>query len=416
MPKGYKKKKGCWCPSDFDDSTAMSDSTSVDINEDFIFDTPLDELVDNLYAKRSVTRENALVEIVDSFESDDLLSFVENQYITISYLFINSIKKGMTKETNLACRAIGLLSFTVGGGTGSHEIMKEALPQLCKILSGSDQSKIPAVVKCIGLLAFLGADDLDETEVALEAIWKIIQPKTGNNVTTVKYEPPVVVAAITAWTFLLTTISTWRINQENWTKYILDISNLLEADDRTVRMAAGEAIALFFELKLFDVKPAEEDAKYFQRLTYMNNMKAKVTAQIDALSCEASHKGANKKNRSAQRELFGNIWDYVMNGGDIEETVKMSSRGTILCISSWAELIQLNFIKHFLRKGFHQHAQYNPLMREIFTLDEDEIEYLPNRVKKIHRSKSKRRHYMQIKKERDIAEARKQSFFNELIY
>ncbi|KAJ4755493.1 Interferon-related developmental regulator family protein [Rhynchospora pubera] len=386
---GYKKKKGCWCPSDFDNSTAMSDSTSVDINEDFIFDTPLDELVDNLYAKRSVRRENALVELVDSFESDDLLSFVENQYITISYLFINSIKKGMTKETNLACRAIGLLSFTVGGGTGSHEIMNEALPQLCKILSGSDQSKIPAVVKCIGLLAFLGADDLDETEVALEAIWKIIQPKSGNNVTTVKYEPPVVVAAITAWTFLLTTISTWRINQENWTKYISDLSNLLEADDRTVRMAAGEAIALFFELKLFDVKPAEEDA---------------------------NHKGANKKNRSAQRELFGNIWDYVMNGGDIEETVKMSSRGTILCVSSWAELIQLNFIKHFLRKGFHQHAQYNPLMREIFTFDEDEIEYLPNRVKKIHRSKSKRRHYMQIKKERDIAEARKQSFFNELIY
>ncbi|KAJ1697467.1 hypothetical protein LUZ63_005979 [Rhynchospora breviuscula] len=411
MAKGYKKNKGCQCPSDIYDTESTISSC---INEDFTFDSPLDELVDNLYAKRSLTRENALVELVDAFESSDLLPFVENQCATISYLFINSIKKGMTKETNLACRAIGLLSFTMGGGTGSHEIMEEALPQLCKLLSGSDQSKIPAVVKCIGLLAFLGADDLDETEMALEAIWKIIQPKSRYNVTTVKYEPPVVVAALTAWSFLLTTISTWRIKHENWTKYISDLSTLLEADDRTVRIAAGEAIALFFELKLFDVKPAEEDSEYFQRLIYMQNMKAKVTAQIDALSCEASHKGANKKNLSAQRELFHEIWDYVMNGGNIKETIKLSSRGTILCISSWTELIQLNFLRHFLRKGFLQHAQYNPLMREIFTFGVDEKENLPHRVKKIHRSESERKHYMQMKKERDIAEARKQSFFNEL--
>ncbi|KAJ4791596.1 Interferon-related developmental regulator family protein [Rhynchospora pubera] len=318
----------------------------------------------------------------------------------------------MTRETNLACRAIGLLSFTMGGGTGSHEIMEQALPQLCKILSGSDQSKIPAVVKCIGLLAFLGANDLDESKVALEVIWKIIQSKSGNNATTVKYEPPVVVAAITAWTFLLTTISTWRINQENWTKYISYLSNLLEANDRTVRMAAGEAIALFFELKLFDVKPAEEDSEYSQ----MQNMRAKVTAQIDALSCAASHKGANKKNLSAQREHFHKIWDYVMNGENIKEIVKLSSRRNILCISSWTELIQLNFIRHFLRKGFLQHAQYNPLMREIFKFGVDKKEDLPKRVKKIHRSESERKLYMQMKKERAIAQARKQSFFNGLMY
>ncbi|KAJ1703927.1 hypothetical protein LUZ63_003706 [Rhynchospora breviuscula] len=189
------------------------------------------------------------------------------------------------------------------------------------ILSGSDQSKIPAVVKCIALVAFLGADDLDETEMVMETIWKVIQPKSGYNVTTVNYEPPMVVVAINAWSFLLTTISTWRINPENWIKHISHLSTLLEADDRSVRMAAGEAIALCFELKLFVVKPAdEEDAKYLQHLTYMQNMKAKVIAQIGTLSCEASRKGANKKNLNEQRELFHKIWDYVMNGGNVEET------------------------------------------------------------------------------------------------
>lgn len=80
-------------------------------------------------------------------------------------------------------------------------------------------------------------------------------------------------------------------------------------------MAAGEAIALFFELKLLDVQlakdsPVEKDPKY-QLFIYMQGMKAKVTAQIDALSSEAGGKGADKKNLNDQRELFQKIWDYV---------------------------------------------------------------------------------------------------------
>jgi Interferon-related developmental regulator (IFRD) len=98
-------------------------------------------------------------------------------------------------------------------------------------------------------------------------------------------------------------------------RHISHLSTLLESDDRAVRMAAGESIALFFELKLLDVQLAEEshverDPKY-QLFIYMQGMKAKVTAQIDTLSSEAGGKGADKKNLNDQRELFQKIWDYV---------------------------------------------------------------------------------------------------------
>lgn len=80
-------------------------------------------------------------------------------------------------------------------------------------------------------------------------------------------------------------------------------------------MAAGEAIALLYELKLLDVQlaaefPVERDPKY-QLFIYMQGMKAKVTAQIDTLSSEAGGKGADKKNLNDQRELFQKIWDYI---------------------------------------------------------------------------------------------------------
>ncbi|KAJ4815339.1 Interferon-related developmental regulator family protein [Rhynchospora pubera] len=419
MGKGSKKNKGSRAGDQLDSSDTDSISSSSTVMSDFApvsateqvtsNDFVLDKLIDALYEKRGSTRENALVGLVDAFESFVLLPFIENKCATLSQLFINSIKKGSAKETILASRAIGLLSLTIGGGSSSHEIMEESLPELCRILAGSDQSKMPAVLDCLALVTFVGANDLDETEVALKAIWEVIHPKSGSNVGTVKkYRPPVVAAAITAWSFLLTTISTWRRNPENWKEHIMHLSTLLEADDRAVRMAAGEAIALFFELKLLDVRLAEEstaekDPKY-QLFIYMQGMKAKVTAQIDTLAGEAGGKGADKKNLNDQRELFQKIWDYIKDGWSPEETVKISSKLGILRVSSWMELIQLNFLRRFLGRGFLKHAQGNSLLHEIFNFGVDKTENLSNIAKKIYRSEEEKERALRLNKDRKIAQ------------
>jgi hypothetical protein len=168
MGKSSKKNKGSRAGDQLDSSdtdsmssssTAISDLAPVYTTEQVTSnDFVLDELIDALYEKRGSTRENALVGLVDAFESFVLLPFIENKCTTLSHLFINSIKKGSTKEATLASRAIALLTFTVGAGIKSHEIMEEALPELCKILSGSDQSKMPAVcsLKTFILSYFLG--------------------------------------------------------------------------------------------------------------------------------------------------------------------------------------------------------------------------------------------------------------------
>ncbi|XP_078155220.1 interferon-related developmental regulator family protein / IFRD protein family [Carex rostrata] len=428
MGKSSKKKKGSRAGDQLDssDTESMSSSSTVvsDVapayateqvtSNDFV----LDELIDTLYEKRGSTRENALGRLVDAFESFVLLPFIENKCTTLSHLFINSIKKGSAKEAILASRAIALLTLTVGAGANSHEIMEEALPELCRILSGSDQSKMPAVLDCLALVTFVGANDLDETEVALKAMWEVIHPKSGSNVGTVKkYRPPVVAAAITAWSFLLTTISNWRRNPENWKEHISHLSTLLESDDRAVRMAAGEAIALFFELKLLDVQlaedsPVQKDPKY-QLFIYMQGMKAKVTAQIDALSSEAGGKGADKKNLNDQRELFQKIWDYVKDNWNPEETVKVSSKLGMLRVSSWTELVQLNFLRRFLGRGFLKHAQGNSLLHEIFNFGVDKTEGLSNIAKKIYRSEEEKERALRLNKDRKMAQERKQSILNE---
>jgi hypothetical protein len=42
-----------------------------------------------------------------------------------------------------------------------------------------------------------------------------------------KPRPPVLAAAVSAWTFLLTTIGSWRINTDSWKESVLSVFLLL---------------------------------------------------------------------------------------------------------------------------------------------------------------------------------------------
>jgi hypothetical protein len=98
------------------------------------------------------------------------------------------------------------------------------------------------------------------------------------------------------------------------------LSTLLGAEDRAVRMAAGEALALCFELKLLDVSACEDDddddtgvagTSKSKLFLDMQALKAKIAGLASNLSAEAGGKGADKKNLSDQRDLFQRILDFV---------------------------------------------------------------------------------------------------------
>ncbi|CAN6176031.1 unnamed protein product [Urochloa humidicola] len=399
-------------------STAMSDlsisyATEHVNSQEFV----LDKYIDDLYEKRGSTREAALVKLVDAFESFMLHGLVENKYATLLSQFNNSVKKGSTKEVFLASRAIGLLAITLGAGSSSHEIMEESHPQLCRILqSWSDGSKMISAVDCLAVITFVGATDLAETELSLKAMWDVIHPKSGSNVGTVrKPKPPVLAAAISAWTFLLTTIGSWRINTDSWKEPIAFLSTLLEAEDRAVRMAAGEALALCFELNLLDVSSCEDgDANTGgtagpknKLFLDMQALKAKISGLASNLSAEAGGKGADKKNLTDQKDLFQRILDFVKYGECPEESIKIAGKRDVLRVSSWSELIQLNFLKRFLGKGFLKHVKENGLLQDIFDIKVDTTETLSSNDKKIFRSEEEKERALKLNKERRLAQARK---------
>ncbi|XP_020104663.1 interferon-related developmental regulator 2 [Ananas comosus] len=379
-------------------------------------DYALDKFIDALYEKRGSTRETALSGLVNAFESNMLSAFVENKCITLLHQFLNSIKKGSTKEACLASRAIGLLAITVGSGNSSHEIMEESLPHLSKVLlSGSDASKMASVLDCLAVVTFVGAIDLAETETSLKAIWEVIHPKPASKVGAPKRPPAVLAAALSAWSFLVTTISAWRINPDTWKEPVWFLSTLLDAEDRAVRMAAGEAIAVCFEIGILNVYSNDEsdtdnldigDSKRRDFL-YMQSMKAKIADRANNLSMEAGGKGTDKKNLNDQRDLFQKIWDFIKSGESPEASVKISSKHGVLRVSSWTELIQLNFLKRFLGRGFLKHAQENELLHDIFDFGQDITESLSTQQKRISSKISSKGRTLKLNKDRKMAQERK---------
>ncbi|KOM42227.1 hypothetical protein LR48_Vigan04g242500 [Vigna angularis] len=346
-------------------STARSDLMSVSGAEDvqFVQDSLLDQALDALDEKRGSTREKAFQSIIDAFNSSMQHQFVEKKFATLLHQCLSSIKKGSkktsAKEITLASHAIGCLALTVGCGDNAREIFEESIRPLDESLTSTiDVSKIPSLLECLAIITFIGGNDQEESERSMDIMWRVINPKLGSNV-----DP---VAGRSQFPEKLETSC-----QRNIT--ISYLSGLLDKEDRSVRIAAGEALALIFEIGVIDKFSAQSDnasdatqegSKPLESYIFLQGLKGKVLNQCKKLSIEAGGKGSAKKDLNSQRNLFRDILDFFEYGYSPDISMKIG--GDSLQTSSWSEMIQLNFIKHFLGGGFVKHMQENEFLHDVF--------------------------------------------------
>jgi len=81
------------------------------------------------------------------------------------------------------------------------------------------------------------------------------------------------------------------------------------------------------------------------------------------LAVESGHhmsKKAKKEQRSTFREFMGTVVD------DEPPREVVSFRGGSLVLTSWREIIQLNFIRHCLQGGFQAQLMTNPTLLSLF--------------------------------------------------
>lgn len=329
----------------------------------------LDQCVDALYEKRGSTREKALASIIEAFNSDIQHEFVEKKFATLLQQCLNSIKRGSSKEITLASHVLGILTLTAGPGDKAHEILEESVSHITEALkSCSEASKISSLLECLAIVIFVGGEEPEETEKSMQLMWQVIHPKIGPNVATGKPSPPMITAMVSAWSFLLTTVGGLAVNPKYWQGSIYYFSTLLDKDDRAVRIAAGEALALIFEVgsleKFRSSDRSTDEANKSKDIIHIQGLRVKVLNQVRSLSVEAGGKGSAKKDLNSQRNTFRDILGFLEEGYTPESSMKIG--GDSLTTSTWRQLIQLNFLKHFLGGGFVKHMQENEFLHDVF--------------------------------------------------
>ncbi|KAF0934148.1 hypothetical protein E2562_023411 [Oryza meyeriana var. granulata] len=366
-----------------------------------------------LFEKRGSTREAAMEILVGALEGFAHAEEIRDKYTTIVSRCVFSLKKGSVKEACLAYRAVGILALTLGGGggggdvtAGSKDILAEAFPFLAKTVEAShNMARVLAAIDSLAAATFAGADGNDEIEKSMDAIWSgVIDPSSGpgsklagdaRNTT-----PQVLAAAVSAWAFLLTAVHERYEAEpgESCKDNIVLLANLLDDDDRAVRMAAGEALAACVELKLaHDTAPEDMEA---------------LKATVSDLATSPACKGAADKRRLAdQKDIFRQIDAFLECGESPRKSVRTSSsRQNVLKVTTWTKLLQLNFLTRFLGNGFHSHLQHNPLFDETFKIAGDEVEGLSARKKKLSRRWKEKKWSLELRRNRDAVWKAKNKF------
>jgi len=349
----------------------MADNDADNENESKV--PNLEDSIDRLSEKRSATREGALEDIIKDLKMSYQAKFLEQRKVTLLEALKRGLKKGTVKEQQLSGAALSLLCITLGAD--SESIYKEVAPTLEEMIAKPSNSEVQAsAIDVLSMTCFVGNSDAAITLKVLELLESVFT--NSKNATSID-------EALKGWGLLLTTTSRRHIYDTIIPVSMPTIVQLLHHDDVDVRVAAGECIALLFEIAR-DIEEDSFDATNFGRNTALID----VDDLLDTLYGLAKDKTKSraKKDKIKQKAPFQEIRNYVESGEEPREI--LSFKHQKFEFNTWSQIKQLNALRECLGEGLQTHFENNELLLEIFDVA------LDKNIKKVHLSAIEKRMFM----------------------
>lgn len=266
------------------------------------------------------------------------------------------IKKGKGEEQGSAALLAAIICISLGSGEDTDAIFIELKSQMLTILM--DKSVGPIVrsqfASTLGLCCFISGSDCESCDEILESFQTLfsasyfkgngVAPNHGTDITALH------VACLYAWTLVCTTQPVSYVAQFA-DKYLTKLIELLDSSDVELRIAAGETIAVIFEIcreGRMDISPG-----------------IGLTDKLRQLATD-SQKFRAKKDRRKQRSSFRDVLKYIEDDEIPSETVKFGRER--LFIDSWCRKRQYEAFCNVLGSGMNLHLKQNDLLRDVFEL------------------------------------------------
>ncbi|KAK2715670.1 interferon-related developmental regulator 1-like [Artemia franciscana] len=339
----------------------IREKTEVEPSENNFVEEQLLAAID-LTSQKSQNGRIAAMKIISQLLSKKYLpSFAFNNLFTLQDCIVKGLKKGRSAEQKEAAKLASVLCFQIGATDGIETFYKELSPLFLTLVKSSDISLEVREQCCLtlGVLCFIALDAKDEIEQTmkiLKNIYKTDDPNDSLQVSSLKC------AALTSWCLLCTLLPAREV-YESASSNILTLLELLESEDLNLRIEAGEAVALTYEMaRQFDddiclVGNLENEAK--------DDVESKLSKKLKQLAND-SQKSRAKKERKLQRSTFRDILKAIESGKSPNVHIKFGHETLVL--NSWSQKKRYEIFCDVLSSGIDLLLVENEILREVFEL------------------------------------------------
>ncbi|CAN6554345.1 unnamed protein product [Malus baccata var. baccata] len=314
-------------------------------------------------------REAALASLIKRLIKKDFMDdydYLEGNLITFTFFLqrcFNFQKKDSASllEKQLSLHTIGLLALIVEGEDKMSEIYGQLLPLISMSLESGHEPAVK-LLQCLAVVSFFGATNSEETETAMQVVWNFISaPESAKELL-----PEVLVAGIYSWMFLLTSMEGWRLSYNYWNGGISYFCNLLEHADKSVCVAATEALALIFETGSLD-KFWRSEEKDPSSIKYSDLQQLLTENVLTKLKSVYPNMRGDVNAAKKVRQIIIYFQNFCCPGASV------AVNGIDLKLSSWYQMIQWQFLKGFIADGFELHMKENEKLWRVFNFDPYEV-------------------------------------------
>jgi hypothetical protein len=233
------------------------------------------------------------------------------------------------------------------------------LPLLQQTISnGGNDSATPALIQALGSIAFFSPTLSSEDILPLIDFLVEIFESNGHSIGHGD-DDDIETAAIEGYAILLSTLEDPDDTIRNNLPLLVDA---LTSTSLSVRLAAGESIALSYEL-VPTTSDSEEDSPEASPYDDIDQL----TSMLSSLST-ASTKKLSKTSRREQHSLFRDILRTVSSHQPLPTQKLRFAKTEELQLDSWEKLLRLKHLRRIFTHGLHVHLAGNPHVRQVLDL------------------------------------------------
>lgn len=289
--------------------------------------------------------------------------------------------KGNAKpsEQYTACRVIEACSVILGGDRDDVVVsVDEPLRKVVNATGRSTQVRV-AALRCLSMMHFICGTDCLEDGMDCASLMDLCEKIGGETRYRGDNTPSLLRAtALDCWSLLSTTFHDSELASGDSSgdlgrglRMLPILASCLDSPDAALRHSAGEAVSMIHECRLRMGLEEDEAVNTTERKfrigswdgTEWEVLMDDLKQRIADLAVESSHhmsKQAKKDQRSSFRDYMRTVVD------DLFPDEVVSWRSGRLTLTSWKEIIQLNFVRHCLQGGFHVQLINNETLHAIF--------------------------------------------------